>query len=147
MDCLAYPSVRRIDLDKGLLKSGRYANLFLLPEHEHFDTGFVDFTDIRPVRPEQFLLKNRIGSITREAQNELFGRFHKAMGRTWGYCEGEKIESLSKHEIPKFRCAQCNLYDISVSERPLTPGELAPRCANCEKIGKAEQWYPLVKHR
>jgi hypothetical protein len=134
-------------VDVGLLKAGRYANLYPLPEHEYFDSGFVDFTDIRPVRPEQFQKKDRVASIAREGQNDLFGKFHKAMGRTWGYREGEKIEALGKHEIAKFRCAQCNIYDVAVPVMPLTPGDPAPRCANCEKIDKAEQWYPLTKHR
>jgi hypothetical protein len=134
-------------LDQGNLQAGKYANLYRLPDHKYFDPGFLDLTDIRPVRREQFPLKNRIGSITREAQDELFEKFHQAMGRTWGYREGERIEPLGKYETGKFRCARCNIYDVKVSERLLAPGSSAPRCENCEKIGKAEQWYPLTKHR
>jgi hypothetical protein len=134
-------------VDEGNLNAGKIANLYRVPDHEYFDSAFIDLTDIRPVRPQQLPLKNRIASTTREAQNEILQRFHSAMGRIWGYAEGEIIEALSKYETGTFRCAQCNRYDIEVSQKSLKAGSQAPECPNCKKIGKSAQWYPLTKHR
>jgi hypothetical protein len=134
-------------LDLGNLNGGKFSNLHRLPDHKYFDSAFVDLTDLRPVRPEQFPIKNRVASITREAQDEVFQRFHRAMGRMWGYAEGETIEALGKYETGQFRCAPCNLYDVEVPKVTLKPGMTAPECPNCKKIGRRPQWYPLAKHK
>lgn len=134
-------------LDVGNLRAGKFANLFLLPDHQYFDPAFIDLTDIRPVSPEQFPLKNRIASLTREGEDEILQRFHRAMGRMWGYAEGETIEPLGKHETGKFRCGRCNMNDIEVPTVELKPGMKAPECSNCKKVGRAAQWYPLSKYR
>lgn len=129
------------------LDAGKYANLYRLPDNVYFEGVFIDLTDIRPVRPQQFPLKNRVASLSREAQNEILDKFHLSMGRIWGYAEGEIIEALAKYETGTFRCAQCNRYDVEVPQKALKPGTQAPECENCKKIGKAPQWYPLTKHR
>jgi len=135
-------------LDIGNLKAGKYANFYLLPEHEHLGGAtFISVTDLRPVRPQQFQLKNRVASITREAQDEIARKFTRAQGRSWGYREGETIQPLGRYETGEFRCAQCNVYDVAVSHVTLKAGDTAPECPNCQKIGKAAQWYPLTKHR
>ncbi len=134
-------------LDVGNLNAGKFANLYRLPDHKYFDSVFIDVTDIRPVRPKQFPLRSRIASITREAENDVLERFHRAMGRVWGYEEGETVQPLGKYETGIFRCAQCNLYDVTVPQRSLQPGSPAPECDNCKKIGRSAQWYPLAKHR
>jgi hypothetical protein len=133
-------------IDEGNLNAGRYANLYRLPEHDYFDSSFIDMTDLRPIRSRHFPVKNRVASTTREAQDDILERFHHSLGRTWGYAEGEIVEPLGKHETGKFRCARCNLFDVSVSDKLLTPGFPAPECENCKKIGKSAQWYPLTKH-
>ncbi len=135
-------------LDAGNLAAGKFGNLYGLPDHKYFAGAFLELTDIRPVRPEQFQLKQRIASITRLAQDELSQRFHRAMGRMWGYSEGDIVEALGKYETGKFRCAGCNLFDLPLAE-PITlkPGDKAPGCENCKKIGRTAQWYPLAKHR
>lgn len=134
-------------LDLGNLRAGKFANLFLLPDHKYFDPAFIDVTDIRPVSPEHFPLKNRIASLTREGEDEVLQRFHRALGRTWGYAEGETIEPLGKHEVERFRCARCNMNDIEVPIVELKPGMKAPECTSCKKLGRAAQWYPLTKYR
>ena len=113
-------------VDEGNLNAGKFSNLYRLPDHKYFDSAFVDLTDVRAVRPQQFPLKARIASTSREAQDELLQKFHRAMGRIWGYAAGEKIDPLAKYETGNFRCAQCNRYDIKVSEAPLKPGSDAP---------------------
>jgi hypothetical protein len=136
------------DLDEGNLNAGKYANLVRLPDHKYFDGAFIDLTDIRSVRPSHFPLKNRIASVTREAQNEIVERFQGAYGRVWGYETGETIEPLGRNETGTFRCARCNQFDgITVPQIPLKPGASAPDCDNCRKIGKRPQWYPLIKHK
>ena len=133
-------------LDEGNLNAGKYVNLYRLPGHDYFDGSFIDMTDLRPVRPKHFPLKNRVASTSREAQDDMLQKFHRSLGRTWGYAEGEVVDPLSKHETGKFRCARCNLFDVPTSERVLTPGLPAPECENCKKIGKTAQWYPLTRH-
>src|SRR5205823_14496840 len=44
-------------LDVGNLNAGKFANLYRLPDHKYFDSVFLDISDIRPVRPQQFPLK------------------------------------------------------------------------------------------
>ncbi len=142
--------IRPIDgsgLDQGNLNAGKYTNLYRLPDHDYFDGAFIDVTDLRPVRPEQCPLKNRIASISRLAQDDLFQKFHRSLGRIWGYAEGEIVDPLGKYETGKFRCARCTLFDVTVSEKTLQPGLPAPECENCKKIGRSAQWYPLTKYR
>jgi hypothetical protein len=134
-------------LNSGNLEAGRYVNLYRIPDHEYFDPVFIDLTDIRPVRAEHFLLKDRIASITREAGDEILQKYHRSLGRTWGYSPGEVIEPLGKYQTGAFRCAQCNLYDLQAPIVHLKPGMQAPECENCKKIGKTAQWYPLTLHR
>jgi hypothetical protein len=135
-------------LDEGNLNAGKYTNLYRIPEHDYFDSSFIDVTDIRPLRPRHFPMKNRVASITREAEDSILQKFHRSFGRTWGYAEGETIEPLGKYETGKFKCAGCNLYDIASSEIiTLKPGDTAPACDHCKKIGRRAQWYPLTKHR
>jgi hypothetical protein len=134
-------------LDEGNLNAGKYANLYRLPEHEYFAPAFLDLSDFRPVRPQQFQLRDRVASITHEAQHDVFERFTRSAGRPWGYAPGKIIEVLGKYETGKFRCARCNLYEVTVPEKPLQVGAPAPVCDNCRKIGKSGQWYPLTKHR
>lgn len=134
-------------LDEGNLSAGKFTNLFRLPDHEHFDGAFIDLTDIRSVSPQHFMLKNRIASLTRDGQDEIFQRFHRSMGRIWGYRDDEVVDALGKYETGKFRCGQCNLYDIEVPVVDLKPGMKAPECPNCKKIKRRPQWYPLTQHR
>ena len=147
---LVWP-LRPIDgtgLDEGNLRAGKFNNFYGLPDHKYFDRLFVDLGDIRSVRPEQCPLNQRIASTTRLAQDEMLEKFHRSMGRVWGYAEGETIEALAKHETGKFRCAGCNLYDIEIPlPIQLKPGDPAPECPNCKKIGRHAQWYPLNKHK
>lgn len=147
---LAWP-LKPIDgsgLDEGNLKAGKFNNLYGLPNHKYFDRLFVELTDVRSVRPEQCSLSKRIASTTRLAQDDMLQKFHRSMGRVWGYAEGEIIEAFSKYETGKFRCAGCNLYDIDLPT-PITlkPGDHAPACENCKKIGRHAQWYPLSRHK
>jgi hypothetical protein len=134
-------------LDIGNLNAGKFTNLYRLPDHKHFEGMFVDVTDVRPVSPEQFQLKDRVASATRLGQDDILQKFHRALGRIWGYAEGEIIDKLAKRETGKFRCGSCNLYDVPVPEKVLKPGDPAPTCDNCKKIGRPAQWYPLSQHR
>ena len=81
--------------------------------------------------------------MTQEAQHELSERFLKASGAQWGYGPGEIVQSLLRYESGKYRCARCNLYNVTVSEVSLKPGEQFPVCDNCKKINKSAQWYPV----
>jgi hypothetical protein len=134
-------------LDVGNLDAGKYANLYSLPGHEHFNPSFLDLSDLRPARPQQAPLKNRIASISREAQFDIVERMYSSIGRPWGYRAGEKVEPAGKYGTGKFRCARCNLYDVPVSEKTLPEGGEFPECEQCKKIKKPAQWYPLTKHR
>jgi len=42
------------------------------------------------------------------------------------------ITALAKHETGRFRCAQCNRYDINICHATLKPDETAPECPNCK---------------
>jgi hypothetical protein len=147
--CPLFP-VHDSGLDKGNLNAGKFHNLYALPEYSHFDSAYINFSDIRPLRPEQCPLKDRIASTTREGMNDVMTRFAKSMGRQWGYADGELAEPLGKYDTGKYRCAQCNIYDVTVSEIPagkIKTGDRFPVCDNCAKINRAPQWYPLARHR
>ena len=134
-------------LDRGNLEAGKYANLYRIPDHSYFQPSLIDLSDFRAVRREQVRLADRIASISRQAQHDLLERFYASVGRPWGFAAGEHIQPLGKHEVGKFRCARCNLYDVVVPEKVLQVGSPAPECENCKKIRKAAQWYPLTHHR
>lgn len=127
------------------LSQPNHPTLFALPEHKNFPRSYIDVTDFRSVRREQFPLGSRVASVTQEAHHELLERFLKAQGRPWGYGPGEAVERLGRNEIAKYRCARCNLYDVDVPV--ISASEVFPLCENCKKIGKAAQWYPLTKHK
>ncbi len=129
------------------LATPSHPTLLRLPDNDRFPASYIDVTDFRSIGKEQFQLKNRIASVTREAQHELTERFLKASGRPWGYGPGEIVQPLARHETGRYRCARCNLYDLTVSEVFIKQGELFPVCDNCRKINKAAQWYPLTKHK
>jgi hypothetical protein len=134
------------DIERALATPS-HPTLLKLPDNDRFPASYIDVTDFRSIAKEHFQLKDRIASVTREAQHELTERFLKASGRPWGYGPGETVEPLARHETGKYRCARCNLYDVSVPEIPLKPGEQFPVCDNCKKIRKAAQWYPVTRHR
>jgi hypothetical protein len=129
------------------LSAPSHPTLLKLPDNDRFPASYIDVTDFRSIGKKHFQLKDRIASVTREAQHELTERFLKASGRPWGYGPGETVEPLAHRETGKYRCARCNLYDVTVSEISLTPGQQFPECDNCKKIHKAAQWYSLTKHK
>ncbi len=124
-----------------------HPSLIRLPDHNYLPPSYIDVTDCRSIAREHFPLKNRVASITREAQHELTERFLKASGRPWGYGPNETVQPRSRRETGKYRCARCNVYDVVVSEVSLNPGDQFPTCDNCKKINKTAQWYPLTKHK
>jgi hypothetical protein len=129
------------------LAAPSHPTLLRLPTNDRFPDSYIDVTDFRSIGRHHFQLKDRIASVTREAQHELTERFLKASGRPWGYGPGETVEPLARRETGKYRCARCNLYDVIVSEISLTPGQQFPLCDNCKKVKKAPQWYPLTMHK
>ncbi|MGA9389769.1 MAG: hypothetical protein WBV69_04910 [Candidatus Sulfotelmatobacter sp.] len=129
------------------LSAPDHPTLVPLPDNDRFPLSYIDLTDFRSIGKRHFPLKNRIASVTKEAQYTLTERFVKATGRPWGYGPGEVVERTGKHETGKYRCARCNFYDVAVPEIPLKPGELFPVCDNCKKIGKTAQWYPTTRHK
>ena len=134
------------DVEKALAAPS-HPTLLRVPDNDRFPASYIDLTDFRSIGKEHFQLKNRIASITREAQHEVTERFLKASGRPWGYGPGETVQPRSRYETGKYRCARCNLYDVTVPESLLKPGEQFPVCDNCKKINKTPQWYPLTKHK
>jgi hypothetical protein len=129
------------------LQAPSHPTLFRLPHNNDFPASYIDVTDFRSIGKEHFQLKDRIASVTREAQHELTERFLRASGRPWGYGPGETVQPLARYETGKYRCARCNLYGVTVSEISLKPGEQFPVCDNCKKINKSAQWYPVTKHK
>ncbi len=128
-----------VDIERALATPS-HPTLLKLPDNDHFPGSYIDVTDFRSIGKEHFQLKDRIASVTREAQHELTERFLKALGRPWGYGPGETVQPLARHETGKYRCARCNVYDVNVSEISLKPGDQFPACDNCKKIHKAAQW-------
>ena len=129
------------------LATPSHPTLFRLPENGRFPASYIDLTDFRSIVREHFQLKDRIASVTREAQHALTERFLMAQGRPWGYAPGETVQPLGRHETGAYRCARCTLYSVSVPEIMLKPGEMFPDCENCKKINKSAQWYPIRKHK
>jgi hypothetical protein len=129
------------------LATPSHPTLLQLPDSDLFSASYIDVTDFRSIGKEHFQLRDRIASVTREAQHELTERFLKASGRPWGYGPGEIVQPLARHETGKYRCARCNLYAVTVSEISAKPGEQFPVCDNCKKINKSAQWYPVTKHK
>jgi len=134
------------DLERALATPS-HPTLFRLPDNDYFPASYIDVTDFRSIGKEHFQLKDRIASVTREAQHELTERFLKASGRPWGYGPGETVPPLLRYETGQYRCGRCNLYNVTVSEISLKPGEQFPDCDNCKKIHKSAQWYPVTKHK
>jgi hypothetical protein len=134
------------DIERALAAPS-HPTLFRLPDNDHFDASYIDVTDFRSIGREHFQLKDRIASLTREAQHTLLERFLKAQGRPWGYAPGETVQPLARNETGNYRCARCNLYNVTVSEIKANPGEQFPPCDNCKKIHKTAQWYPVTKHK
>jgi hypothetical protein len=134
------------DVEKALATPS-HPTLLRLPDTDLFPASYIDVTDFRSIGKEHFQLKDRVASVTREAQHELTERFLKASGRPWGYAPAETAQTLARYETGKYRCARCNLYDVTVSEISAKPGEQFPVCDNCKKIHKTAQWYPLTKHK
>jgi hypothetical protein len=132
---------------EGALATPSHPTLFKLPDSDNFPASYIDVTDFRSIGREHFQLKDRIASVTREGQHELTERFLRASGRNWGYGPGETVPPLARHETGKYRCARCNLYNVTVPEISLKPGEQFPACETCKKIHKAAQWYPVTKHK
>ncbi|MFL6437474.1 MAG: hypothetical protein ACJ71Q_07840 [Terriglobales bacterium] len=125
-----------------------HPTLYRLPDHQHFPPSFIDLTDFRSVRKEHFRLKDRVASVSREAQHELTERFLKAASRPWGFGPGETVEPRTKYETGKYKCARCNTYDVEqVSTIEIGVGDRFPVCDNCKSINKSAQWYPLTKHK
>jgi hypothetical protein len=133
--------------DTGNLKAGKYSNLFWLPAYDHFPDAFVDLSDLRQITRESIDLDNRLASLIPEKQNALADKFVLAMGRSWGYEEGDLVPPIQKYETGKYNCLNCNKYDIEYRVYSLASGSKFPECPNCKKIGKAAQWHPLFKHR
>jgi hypothetical protein len=129
------------------LAAPSHPTLLRLPDNDWFPPSYIDLTDFRSIAKEHFQRKSRVASITREAQHELTERFLRASGRPWGYGPGETVEALARYETGKYRCARCNVYDITVTEISLATGEKFPVCESCKKINKTAQWYPLTKHK
>lgn len=134
------------DIERALATPS-HPTLLRLPDNDHFPASYIDVTDFRSIGKEHFQLKDRVASVTREAQHDLTERFLKASGRSWGYGPGETVQPLARYETGRYRCARCNLYNVIVSEISLKPGEQFPVCENCKKINKAAQWYPVTKHK
>src|SRR4029077_1009877 len=128
------------DIERALAAPS-HPTLLRLPDNDRFPASYIDVTDFRSIGKENFQRKERIASVTREAQHELAERFLKASGRPWGYGPGETVEPRARHETGKYRCARCNLYEVSVSEISLDPGAQFPVCEHCKKINKSAQWY------
>lgn len=129
------------------LAAPSHPTLLRLPDSDLFPASYIDVTDFRSIAKEHFQLKDRIASVTREAQHDLTERFLKASGRPWGYGPGETVQPLARYETGRYRCARCNVYNVTVSEVSLKPGEQFPECDNCKKIHKSAQWYPVTKHK
>jgi hypothetical protein len=134
------------DIERALAAPS-HPTLLRLPDNDNFPASYIDVTDFRSIAKEHFQLKDRIASVTREAQHEITERFIKGQGRSWGYGQGETVPPLARYETGTYRCARCNLYNVSVSEISLKPGEQFPVCDNCQKINKAAQWYQVTKHK
>jgi len=124
-----------------------HPTLYRLPDNDKFPASYIDVTDFRSIGKHHFQRKDRVASVTKEAQHDLTERFLKAAGRPWGYGPGEQVEPRGKRENGKYRCARCNLYDVAISEISIEVGSRFPVCENCKKIRKSAQWYPLTEHR
>jgi hypothetical protein len=134
------------DIERALAAPS-HPTLLPLPANERFPASYIDVTDFRSIGKQHFQLKDRVASITHEAQHELTERFLRASGRPWGYGPGEKVEPLGRYETGRYRCARCNVYEVTVSEISLKLNDTFPVCENCKKINKTGQWYPLTKHK
>jgi len=84
------------------LATPSHPTLLRLPNNDHFPASYIDVTDFRSIGKEHFQLKDRIASVTREAQHELTERFLKASGRPWGHGPGETVEPLARRETANF---------------------------------------------
>ena len=129
------------------VQNPHHPTLLRLPDHKNFPPSYIDLTDFRSVRKQHFRLKDRVASISPEAQHEFTERFLKASGRPWGYGPGESVETPTKYATGVYRCARCNLYNVPASEVTLAPGARFPVCEQCKTINKTAQWYPVTRHR
>lgn len=126
-------------IDTGNLRAGKYATLFNIPENDYLAEMYIDVTDLRPVRREAILLKNRILALSAEQQLELSRKLSRALGREWGYAPGD----LAPQE-GKYRCLWCAKFDVQITEITVAKDEALPECETCKQSRKRAQWYPLL---
>ena len=126
------------------LFDGKYPNLFGLFNHPdgYFPESYIDLSDIRPIHKASVELADRIACLSQSAQYSLADRIASALTREWGFREGEVV-----HETGRYRCRQCNRYDIEITDQDFKAGEKFTACSGCRKIHKTEQWYLLMKHK
>lgn len=132
-------------IDAGNLLAGKFANLFGLPQHPsgYFDAGYLDLGKCFAIRPESVQQKDRIASLSLDAQHALNDKFAEALNRMWGNAPGDDVP-----EIGRYRCIRCfQFYGLENKIIELKTGEKFPDCPDCVKIKKHAQWRLLRKHK
>jgi hypothetical protein len=132
-------------IDEGNLFAGRYANLFGIPKHPsgHFNVGYLDLTKCFAIRRESVQKKDRIASLTLDAQHALNDKLSETLTRMWGHAPGEDV-----HQTGKYRCIRCfQFYGLDNEIMDFQAGQKFPDCLDCVKIKKHAQWRRLRKHK
>jgi hypothetical protein len=141
--CPAY-EVKGSKVDRKTLFDGKYPNLFGIFRHpeDYFPESYVDLGDIRPIRNVSTDRSDRVASLSQEAQYELSEKIAAALGREWGFREGESVPQSGR-----YRRRNCAKYAIAPTECDFVAGNKFTRCEKCKEIHKTEQWYLLLKHK
>lgn len=130
-------------IDPGNLFADKYANLFGLRGHAHFDAGYLDLARCLPIRRNVLELKDRVASLTQAKQHALNDKLSETLTRVWGFSPGELVPKTGK-----YRCVRCfNFYDVKGEAVEFEAGKPFTECADCQKIKKRAQWRLLRKHQ
>ncbi len=136
-------AIEGTDISPGNLFAGKYANLFGMRKHQHFDEGYLDLARCFPIRRNVLQLRDRVASLSQSTQHALNDKMSETLTRVWGYSPGEQVPKTGK-----YRCVRCfNFYDVKGETVEFEAGQLFKECPDCQKINKRAQWRLLRKHK
>lgn len=132
-------------VDAGNLFAGKIPVLFAMPKHPlgYFDNGYLDLATCFTISRHSIQQKDRVASLTADAQHALTDKLSETLTRLWGYAPGDFVLITGK-----YKCIRCfQFYGLANLAQDLQAGDQFPECPDCVKIKKKGQWRLLRKHK
>jgi hypothetical protein len=138
-------SVEGSGLNPGNLFAGKMPVLFAMPKHPlgYFDDGYLDLATCFTISRHSIQQKDRVASLTADAQHALTDKLSETLTRLWGHAPGDFVLTTGK-----YRCIRCfQFYGLANLTLDLQAGDQFPECPDCTRIKKSAQWRLLRKHK